>query len=81
MTNAPFNKSKMKAKIPYLKPRTRMAFVAPVFFDPNCLISTFLKTFPIINPLGMDPRKYESTINKKIYTYVIKSPRYLIIIS
>ena len=41
-------------------------FVAPIFFDPNFLISLFKKSFVRIRPKGIVPEIYEKKNTKKI---------------
>ena len=41
-------------------------FVAPIFFDPNFLISLFKKNFVRIRPKGIVPDIYEKKNTKKI---------------
>tara|TARA_Y100001970_G_scaffold187794_1_gene228473 strand:+ start:5571 stop:5768 length:198 start_codon:yes stop_codon:yes gene_type:complete len=41
-------------------------FVAPIFFDPNFLISLFIKNLLKINPKGIDPDMYDRRDTKNI---------------
>lgn len=60
---AHFEKSSINAIIPIFFPRILVTFVAPIFPDPESLISHLKKIFDINNPNGIEPLKYEKNIN------------------
>jgi len=50
----PLNESRNKVKNPNFLPKILVAFVAPIFFQPNSRISTLAKTFPSNKPKGIE---------------------------
>ena len=53
----PFPKSSTKTAIPPFLPITRIAFVVPMFPEPDSRISVWKKTLPMTTPQGMEPSR------------------------
>ena len=52
-----FNMSKSNVKNPSFTPLILSILVAPIFFDPKDLGSSFLRIFEITKPNGIDPKR------------------------
>ena len=60
----PLNESRIKVKNPNFLPRILVAFVAPIFFEPDSRMSTLAKILPNTRPKGIEATKYVMIKNK-----------------
>ena len=66
---SPLLTSKSKTRIPGRIPTVLITFAMPVFPLPKSLMSTPFTHFDMVNPVGIEPRRYEPKI-KTIYVMI-----------